>query len=202
MVRGRPRDHAGRGVTVPAYTTSTSDDLAYLLGHAEVTAVICSGRALAKRLLPAVAQSPTVRLIIYLDPDTDADAPTPALTWSQALGCGAAAAAVDHGSSLQGDDLACFIYTSGTGGRPKGVMLTHRNILANLRAPGLLERIDLGDDVFLSFLPLSHAYEHTAGRVPPDRDGRADLLCGGCGDALGQPYRGAAHHPHLRASAL
>ena len=84
------------GVTVPAYTTSTSDDLAYLLGHAEVTAVICSGRALAKRLLPAVAQSPTVRLIIYLDPDTDADAPTPALTWSQALGRGAAAAAVDH----------------------------------------------------------------------------------------------------------
>ena len=46
------------GVTVPAYTTSTTDDLAYLLGHAEARAVICSGHHIAKRLLPAVAQSP------------------------------------------------------------------------------------------------------------------------------------------------
>ena len=55
------------GVTVPAYTTSTTDDLAYLLGHADVAAVICSGATLAKRLLPAVARSPAVRLILFMD---------------------------------------------------------------------------------------------------------------------------------------
>ena len=70
--------------------------------------------------------------------------------------------------SLSRDDLACFIYTSGTGGSPKGVMLSHGNILANVAgAYGVLESLGLKDDVFLSFLPLSHAYEHTAGQFLP-----------------------------------
>ena len=55
-------------ITVPAYTTSTTDDFAYLLGHAEAKAVICSGHQLAKRLLPAVAQSPSVRFILFMEP--------------------------------------------------------------------------------------------------------------------------------------
>ena len=66
------------------------------------------------------------------------------------------------------DDVACLIFTSGTGGVPKGVMTTHRNILANCRgAYRLLELLGLGDEVFLSFLPLSHSYEHTAGMMFP-----------------------------------
>ena len=156
------------GVTVPAYTTSTSDDIAYLLGHADVAAVICSGSTLAKRLLPAVTQSPAVRLILFMEADAASDAPVPTLTWADALARGAVAPAIERAAGLRGDDLACFIYTSGTGGRPKGVMLSHDNILANLRgAWGLLERIGLGQEVFLSFLPLSHAYEHTAGQFFP-----------------------------------
>ena len=156
------------GVAVPAYTTSTSDDLAYLLSHAEVAAVICSGPALAKRLLPAVAQSPAVRFLLFMEAEACGEAPVPTLTWADALARGAVAPPIECASGLRGDDLACFIYTSGTGGRPKGVMLTHANILANLRgAWGLLERIGLGQEVFLSFLPLSHAYEHTAGQFLP-----------------------------------
>ncbi len=156
-------------ITVPAYTTSTTDDFAYLLNHAEVAAVICAGHQIAKRLLPAVAQSPSVRLVLFVDPPADAaTSPVPALSWDEALTMGRAAAAVDGVDQLTADDLACFIYTSGTGGRPKGVMLTHRNIMANLRgAWGLLERIGLGHETFLSFLPLSHAYEHTAGQFLP-----------------------------------
>ena len=66
------------------------------------------------------------------------------------------------------DDTACLIYTSGTGGVPKGVMLSHRNIIGNCRgAYRLLEQLGLGDEVFLSFLPLSHSYEHTAGLMFP-----------------------------------
>ncbi len=156
------------GVTVPAYTTSTSDDLAYLLAHAEVAGVICSGQGLATRLLPALAQCPTARFLLLMEAEGLSDAAVPTATWTSALAEGASAPDPDIGTRLRGDDLACFIYTSGTGGRPKGVMLTHDNILANLRgAWGLLERIGLGDEVFLSFLPLSHAYEHTAGQFLP-----------------------------------
>lgn len=156
------------GVTVPAYTTSTTDDLAYLLSHADVAAVICSSAMLAKRMLPAVARSPAVRLILFINSDAVTEAPVPTLTWADALARGAVAPAIDRAAALSGGDLACFIYTSGTGGRPKGVMLTHDNIVANLRgAWGLLERIGLGQEVFLSFLPLSHAYEHTAGQFFP-----------------------------------
>ena len=157
------------GITVPAYTTSTSDDLAYLIGHAEPTAVICSSSGLAKALFPAVAASSSVRFVLFMDQTGDrASAPVPLISWADALVRGQSAAAIDYGVQLGAQDLACFIYTSGTGGRPKGVMLTHGNIIANLRgAWGLLERIGLGDEVFLSFLPLSHAYEHTAGQFLP-----------------------------------
>ena len=63
------------------------------------------------------------------------------------------------------DDTCCLIYTSGTGGRPKGVMLTHRSIQANIDAAiALLEEANAScDQRFLSLLPLSHSYEHTAG---------------------------------------
>jgi len=71
-------------------------------------------------------------------------------------------------ATIASDDIACLIYTSGTGGTPKGVMTTHRNILANCRgAHRVLEVLGLGDEVFLSFLPLSHSYEHTAGMMFP-----------------------------------
>jgi long-chain acyl-CoA synthetase len=157
------------GITVPAYTTNTAEDHAYLLGHSEAKAVICSGRQLAKRLLPAVAQSPGVRFVLFMEPLADVGAlPVSALSWADALALGAKAAPVDHGDALERSDVACFIYTSGTGGRPKGVMQSHGNIMANVRgAHRLLEDIGLGDEVFLSFLPLSHAYEHTAGQFLP-----------------------------------
>ena len=70
--------------------------------------------------------------------------------------------------TLNRTDTACIIYTSGTGGAPKGVMLQHGAILSNVDgAIEVLTELGLGDEVFLSFLPLSHAYEHTVGQFLP-----------------------------------
>jgi long-chain acyl-CoA synthetase len=67
---------------------------------------------------------------------------------------------------VTGDDLAAIVYTSGTTGKPKGVMLTHRNILANIKA--VVARVPVMEsDVFLSFLPLSHTFERTIGYYLP-----------------------------------
>jgi long-chain acyl-CoA synthetase len=67
------------------------------------------------------------------------------------------------------DDLACIIYTSGTGGAPRGVMQHHGAILHNLEGCTALISEDFGwdDEIFLSFLPASHAYEHTGGQMFP-----------------------------------
>ncbi|MFO1074103.1 MAG: long-chain fatty acid--CoA ligase [Geminicoccaceae bacterium] len=155
------------GITVPAYTTSTSDDYAYLLEHCEARVVICSGPALAKRLMPAAARTARVELVLFMDPPA-AEPPVRWLHWPDALAEGEQGPAIDLGASLATDDTACFIYTSGTGGQPKGVMLSHGNLMTNIRgAWHLLEQIGLGDEVFLSFLPLSHSYEHTAGQFLP-----------------------------------
>ena len=74
-------------------------------------------------------------------------------------------------AQLKPDDTCCFIYTSGTGGRPKGVMLTHQSIQANIDAAiDLLAEGNVAENQrFLSLLPLSHSYEHTAGLHLPFR---------------------------------
>jgi long-chain acyl-CoA synthetase len=162
---------AAGGVTVPAYTTNTAENHAYLLGHSEAVAAVVSSDRLAKRLVPALADAPAIKLLVSIEPLTAAgELAVPVLPWAEALALGERSdgTAFDPAASLTRDDVACFIYTSGTGGNPKGVMLTHGNILANVAgAHGVLETLGLDDEVFLSFLPLSHAYEHTAGQFLP-----------------------------------
>ncbi len=158
------------GITVPAYTTNTEKDHAYILNHAEAKMVICSGRSLAKRLIPAIKEAPSVKTLLFIEPLAETgELPVSAISWADALALGDRAPALDLASSIAPDDVACFIYTSGTGGTPKGVMLSHRNIMCNLEgAYELVKRLGLGTrERFLSFLPLSHSYEHTAGQFFP-----------------------------------
>lgn len=68
--------------------------------------------------------------------------------------------------NIQPDELATIVYTSGTTGRPKGVMLSHNNIFSNAHAAAIFENFDCSD-IFLSFLPLSHMFERTAGYYMP-----------------------------------
>ena len=158
-------------ITVPAYTTHTADDYRHVMTNCAAKAVIVSTATLARRVLPAAAQSPSVVTVLTMELVTNEPPSRVKLhSWQAALDLGATApGAVDEWIGAIGrDDIACLIYTSGTGGAPKGVMTTHGNVLANCHsAYALLEKIGLGHEIFLSFLPLSHSYEHTAGMMFP-----------------------------------
>jgi long-chain acyl-CoA synthetase len=176
-------------ITVPAYVTNTGNDHRHVLGNSGAHAVIVSTAALAARVLPAAAQIPSIKFAIAMEPVGDVAAPFPVHGWEEALQAGDDAggmeAIAERVAALYPDDIACIIYTSGTGGAPKGVLLTHRNIIGNCRgAYRLLEMLGLGDEVFLSFLPLSHSYEHTAGMMFPISIG-AEIYFAEGADTLG-----------------
>lgn len=158
-------------ITVPAYTTNTEADHLHILDNSGAAAIVVSTRRLAERLLAAALHCPDVRLVVSMDELDLQQKPTfDVLTWREVMQRGDG----DHtnvraaAAALTRDDIACIIYTSGTGGAPKGVMLPHGAILANITgAIDVLAELSLGEEVFLSFLPLSHAYEHTVGQFLP-----------------------------------
>ncbi len=163
---------AARCVTVPTYTTNTTRDHQHILGNSGVRAVIVSSQKLAKNLIPAVLFSSECRHIISFDELAVQQSPDVAQfhSWTDmASGPADVAAAGAAAATIKRGDLACLIYTSGTGGAPRGVRQHHGAILHNVE--GCIDIIanDFGwdDEVFLSFLPASHAYEHSGGQHFP-----------------------------------
>jgi long-chain acyl-CoA synthetase len=157
-------------ITVPAYVSHTIEDHRHLLANSGARAVIVSKPPLSARALAAANQVDTVHTVIAIEPAMGQASAVDILSWDAVMANGAEQAdeTAEIIAAIEPDDVACLIYTSGTGGIPKGVMTTHRNILANCRgAYRVLETLGLGDEVFLSFLPLSHSYEHTAGEMFP-----------------------------------
>jgi long-chain acyl-CoA synthetase len=159
------------GITVPAYTTHQVEDHRYLLANSGARAAIVSTAALGRRVIAAADQVDHVEHVVMIEPLTEGQASnTDVLSLDHVLARGRESGGdVDAWiAEIQSDDLACLIYTSGTGGLPKGVMTSHANIFANCHgAFRLLQKLGLGDEVFLNFLPLSHSYEHTAGMMFP-----------------------------------
>ncbi|MDR3530038.1 MAG: long-chain fatty acid--CoA ligase [Rhodopila sp.] len=156
-----------RAVPVPAYTTNTVDDQAHLLRDSGACAAIVSSPALADRMLEAAQKVNGLDLLVTIDgePSRGAGAAR-VMSWSALVQDQRSADDIaSEAAGIPATALACLIYTSGTGGSPRGVMLPHRCILSNCAgAFELVRPLGLKDETYLSYLPLSHAYEHTVGQ--------------------------------------
>jgi long-chain acyl-CoA synthetase len=155
-------------ITTPAYTTNTERDHLHILENSGARAVIVSGQKLAQPLLPAVVRSGSARDVIGIEPVRGGQGSFACHLWSDLTRGDAAAARAAVEARIAGigrRDPACIIYTSGTSGAPRGVLLHHGAILRNVdgAAEALARDFGWDDERFLSFLPLSHALEHTAG---------------------------------------
>ncbi len=154
-------------ITVPTYVTNTVADHRHILADAGPKAAIVSTRGLAARVAEAITREGRPIPLITIEPFESAQHSIAEVrSWSSLLDTAEAPPPCSRGR----DDVACMIYTSGTGGTPKGVMLTHDNILCNCEGAWLHWRNLLpthGSARFLSFLPLSHSYEHTCGQCFP-----------------------------------
>lgn len=157
-------------ITVPTYTTNTERDHAHIIENSGARAVIVSSQKLADVVMRAVVRTTHAEIVIGIDKPRIRQSGIECLDWHELIAshpADPAKAAAE--ATFQREDLACIIYTSGTGGAPRGVMQHHGAILHNVA--GCITIIDedfgWGDEVFLSFLPLSHAYEHTGGQFFP-----------------------------------
>jgi long-chain acyl-CoA synthetase len=162
---------AAGAIAVPTYVTNGVGDHLHVLTDSGAKGVIVSTAELAERVLPAAMQAPELRFVVAMENVRPPQAADFRLhRWATLLGdAGDALAEIAQAAeAIPRTGTACLIYTSGTGGTPKGVMLSHGAILSNCEgARKLLDELGLADEVFLSFLPLSHSYEHTAGLFFP-----------------------------------
>lgn len=147
-------------VVVPLYVQDTPDDIAYILGDSDSRVLIIAENRQWQELAPHQSNFPNLQRVVSLE---EVEATDSLLSYIEPwLAEGVAASQ----PPIASDALATIIYTSGTTGRPKGVMLSHHNILIN--AAAILEVIPAyREDLFLSFLPLSHAFERTVGYYLP-----------------------------------
>ncbi len=159
-------------VTVPTYVTNTVRDHGHIIENSGACAIIVSTEKLARTVLPAALRAThSSEKIIMIEPMRTAQQGSLEFhDWHDLIARHPAdPATVAAQADFRREDLACIIYTSGTGGSPRGVMQHHGAILHNVNGCCTVISEDFGwdDEVFLSFLPLSHAYEHTGGQHFP-----------------------------------
>ncbi len=140
-------------VLVPLYPTASENDFAYILNDAEVKYMFVSDELLLKKVQNIQSRLPSLKGVYIFDAVADAK------NWETILPEKPDRFMVDTASKqVTEDDLATIIYTSGTTGNPKGVMLTHKNMVANLRSTESILPFMEGKRS-LSFLPLCHVFE-------------------------------------------
>ena len=154
-------------ITVPVYTTSTTSDYSHVINHSGARCMIISSHELCVKALPAVEISTDCKNVIKINDDGQSYSnPVNILKWNDLIKNQENDNNIfdEEIKSIKRTDTACIIYTSGTGGNPKGVMLSHGAMLSNCKGAQILLKnlLEGMDEIkFLSWLPLSHSYEHT-----------------------------------------
>ena len=155
------------GVTVPAYTTYTEEDYRYLIEDCEPSLVIVSNNEMLRKLSNTINEKDFIKKVITLDEvnkvidSLNIISKEKYLDFSTILNNDLLEEDKINNNRLKRTSPACIIYTSGTGGNPKGVILSHGGILNNLvGACEIMKPLFNSRPVFLTWLPLSHSYEH------------------------------------------
>ncbi len=155
------------GTTVGIYDTLLKDQIGFILSDCGAKRMFVQGREAFERVRPLLDELDALELLVVWDHDPG---PVDGVSTLDALRSGGKAEQTElysdrraRADDVEGDDTALIVYTSGTTGRPKGVPLTHRNVLAQLSAgAGLVG--DIGpQDMTISFLPMAHVAEHVPG---------------------------------------
>lgn len=148
--------------TVPVYPTQTPEIARYIVEHSASRAIFVENSELWRKFGPALADLKTLEVVIFFS-NVVREPKVLALPSLMEMGDELAerhpTLFAERREALAPEDLATIVYTSGTTGNPKGVELTHANLLSNLFAVGKRMPLDPGEDVALSYLPLSHAFE-------------------------------------------
>ncbi|MEO6017535.1 MAG: long-chain fatty acid--CoA ligase [Polaromonas sp.] len=154
-------------VPVPLHAIDNPASIAYILSDSEASLLMVSSLAQWRAIEQLGLPLPSLRCVVLAEGLPNAGQQGAGVQVSSLADW--LAAGKGYAGPMQApseDDLAAIVYTSGTTGKPKGVMLTHRNVVANVHAILTLV-VPAVDDVFLSFLPLSHTFERTAGYYLP-----------------------------------
>lgn len=145
------------GIDVPIYPTITAEDYAYIINHSESKYCFVSDQEVFDKIKSIRKECPNLKEVYSFDEIKGCK------HWTEVLKLGRDAAhqpkVIAIKESVLPQDLATIIYTSGTTGTPKGVMLSHNNIVSNVFAAQKRLPLEYGKAVALSFLPLCHIYE-------------------------------------------
>jgi len=150
------------GITVPAYTTYTENDYRYLIEDCQPSVIIVSNNEMHDKLKNIIEEKDFIKRVITFEKINNRNYKNKYLDFNSIIESNLSESDKIKNLNLKRTSPACIIYTSGTGGNPKGVILSHGGILNNLEgACEIMRPLINKTPIFLTWLPLSHSYEHT-----------------------------------------
>ena len=150
------------GITVPAYTIYTENDYRYLIEDCQPSVIIVSNNEMHDKLKNIIEEKDFIKRVITFEKISSRNYKNKYLDFNSIIESNLSESDKIKNLNLKRTSPACIIYTSGTGGNPKGVILSHGGILNNLEgACEILRPLINKRPIFLTWLPLSHSYEHT-----------------------------------------